>query len=631
MVRVLIKFSHGLGDVVQAGIILKHLRKYRPDWEITFRCGRGKHTAVTGLCHKVEHDQQEHPDESKFNTVLDILFYENYCRFTDRPNTKVTNCLHEVFGLSWDKDIGSYSVNIGTEAMNRACIYLTSIGCKIASATRSNAVILHYEGNTSTKKKNLLHWQAKEICERIIASGRVPVLLDWDGRSQLPDQKTIFCPKVGTDDIWGGFGSGDAETIAALIEQSEAYIGIDSGPGKIASATTTPTLICWMGHHPIQFHDLATNTVHLVPSDHRKIPPACDDPKIADWFEANYTFRTYDNETDLVTQTGKWLAEVLGNPPMKENIVTKKYVTPAGIGDTIWALLKIRSIHDSEEPIDILLSGDPSRHVDHRAIPFLKRFDFIRSVEVTDVQVLVDKDNAPTDALGRYRYVADGIRGNHYFLIPNAALEQGKRIEEWLPEYPVDWDIMNHFSWKDTERGTEVGKALSPFVAFYLGPESGTCDEGHNYGWLWEPKDWITLGKAMQDRGLNVAVIGADYDRSYWEKYVKDGVEEAGLHWIDLIGKFEIGETFSFLKEAKAVISYQCGLAIVSHYLGLNVCSWWRPDGLSGHPVRKVCFHNNMRSSFIRPGWEDRWYGALYKHELPGDLIAEMDRRGWIR
>ena len=43
-------------------------------------------------------------------------------------------------------------------------------------------------------------------------------------------------------DIWGGFGSGDAERVTALIAQASLFAGIDSGPQKCAGATDTPAI-----------------------------------------------------------------------------------------------------------------------------------------------------------------------------------------------------------------------------------------------------------------------------------------------------------------------------------------------------------------------------------------------------
>lgn len=70
--------------------------------------------------------------------------------------------------------------------------------------------------------------------------------------------------------LWQGLGTGDGETLAALIGQVELMVGIDSGPGHVAGATETPTLIAWVRHHPVQYYGLSPNVTHLVPRDHAR-------------------------------------------------------------------------------------------------------------------------------------------------------------------------------------------------------------------------------------------------------------------------------------------------------------------------------------------------------------------------
>jgi ADP-heptose:LPS heptosyltransferase len=626
VINLRINFPHGLGDCVQFSVVLKHLRKYRPDWRITVRCGRGKHTALVGLCHQVVHDQEPEP-RGPFERVVDVGFFENYNGYTDKPCSKITNTLMELFGLNYDENLGRYEIIVRPQTLHRAELYLSAIGVE-RSGARYKAVILHYEGNTSPGKKNLAHWQAKEICELVQKTGRVPIILDWDRRSPLPDQKTIFCPGQGSSDIWGGFGSGDAEMITALISLAEAYIGIDSGPGKAASATETPSLICWKSHHPIQFHDPAPNTVHLIPENWRTMTPVCDARGIAEYFEKHYLFATYEGEYGMVSRAQHWLLKALGCQDKLADVMGVTFVLPNGIGDVMWVLLKIRAIA-ADRPIDIIVSGRPGSDVDYRAVPFLKRFPFIRNVQVMDIPIL-SSPVCPTNTRGRYSYLADGIRGPHHFLVANAVLEDGRRIEEWQPQYPVDWKVIDEFDWRNTERGTKVGRSLFPFIAFYLGPERGNVDEGHNRGFLWEPKHWIVLGADLCRRGFKIAVVGADYDRSFWERYVRTGVQESGQHWIDLIGKFEIGECFAFLKEAKAFVSYQCGLGIVAHYLGVNVAMWWRPEGNSCHGERLVTFSERMATAWIRPEYQQRFMPLIYQRENPEDIVTEMERRKWL-
>jgi ADP-heptose:LPS heptosyltransferase len=629
--KILLRFSHGLGDVVQFVVVLKHLKKHRPDWQIDVRCGRGKHSALRGFCNAVWHDQEPEPPHKLYDTVADIGWYENYLHFGDRPNSKITNCLQEVFGLGWDRELARYEIKLSGDCRGKVANYLRSIGCREVAAEKYNAFVIHYEGNTSTWKKNLSHWQAKVLIDHALAAGRVPVLLDWDGRSPLADNKRVFRPPVGKGDIWGEFGSGDAETIAALIHMAEAFVGIDSGPGKCASATGTPSLSIWRDHSPVQFHDPCPTTMHLVPADWRSVPP-CEDNQVASFFEAHYRFRVYRGDGGMVDAAREWLSEVLRFERPKGAGVA--YAVPNGIGDILWVLHKIKAVA-AGGAIDLVLCGDMRREIDRRAIPFVKRFPFVRSATVLDVPVLdagYEEDEKKNDEKGRWRYLSDGEHNGFHYLVPNKVLEDGRRLEEWLPEHPIDWSVVDDFDWSGTERGDEVGRALSPFVAFYLGPESGNVDEGHNRGFLWEPKDWVTLAKSVSARDLKIVLVGAPYDMSYWDHYVKRGMEEAGVSCYNLIGKFEIGETMALLRRSQFFVSYQCGLGIFAHYLGKRVAMWWRPDGNSIHPKRLVAFDERMASAWTNPAFTSKgnYLPLLYLREKPDEVIALMEARGWF-
>ena len=343
--NVLLRFNHGLGDAVQFTVVLKHLRHFHPDWQIDVRSLRGKHSAFHELCRRSYHDQEAAPLGP--HRVFDIQWCENYNRYSDRPNSKITNCLEEVFHVPYRAELGRYQVNVGDGAKERAAQYLESIGCRAAGGSRAdasglcdtggalagasgccggryNAVVFHYQGNTSQHKKNLAHDTVAGWVELCLAAGYVPVILDWDRRSPLADQRRVFNPGVHAGDIWGRFGSGDAETITALIGAASAFVGIDSGPGKCASATETPALIAWTGHHPIQFHDPADNTVHLVPDNHCQIPPA-QNPGVADYFLKHYRHRTYapGREANLAAAGAEWLAGIMGTErrPAAEGLV----------------------------------------------------------------------------------------------------------------------------------------------------------------------------------------------------------------------------------------------------------------------------------------------------------------------
>lgn len=291
--RVLLDFSHGLGDAAQFTVILKHLAKYKPDWVVDVLAGRGKHSAFYGLCHAAYFPGMPRPDHSTYDEVKWVGWYENYNGYKDRPNSKVTNSLAEEFHIPYDAALGRYEIRITHTTREKVRDWLKAAGVEKIATHRHKAIVLHYEGNTSTDKKNIGHHYARAICEEVESRGFKTVLLDWDGRSPLPNGKSILNPGVGPGDLWGNFGSGDAETVAALIDECAGFIGIDSGPGKIASSTSTPTVIVWTGHSPLQFHDPAANTLHLVPEGFDGIPPISGDRERFTYFAKHYTHRTY--------------------------------------------------------------------------------------------------------------------------------------------------------------------------------------------------------------------------------------------------------------------------------------------------------------------------------------------------
>jgi hypothetical protein len=129
---------------------------------------------------------------------------------------------------------------------------------------------------------------------------------------------------------------------------------------------------------------------------------------------------------------------------------------------------------------------------------------------------------------------------------------------------------------------------------------------------------------------LRIALVGAGYDLSYWTSCVKPIVDYAGSKWLNLIGVFPIEHTFLFLTRCKLLVSYQCGLGIVLHYLGGRVVTWWRPDGDSAHSSRKLMFHNGMRNAWINPALKHNYCGLLYGEQTAEQVGQMVEEKGWV-
>ena len=290
--------GYGLGDGVQMSAVLRHIAKARPHWRIDYCAEEGKHQVGRGIVTNTFAYGQPNPSPHYDAEVL-ICLYDTWANWHDRPNTRVSSALHERFGLPWDPECGRYQVLVSEFARDQAKVLLHGISNSGAERDPSACVAVHYEGDSSPTKKNLTHAQARQICETIEHMGRRPIILDWRNKSALPFRR------ISIPSQWGR----DAEMVCAVISQCKAFVGIDSGPGKCASATDTPALIVWTGHHPAPFHDPAPNTTHLVPRGYHGLEPVCNDPGVIKWFEAHHNILTY--ERDPVKEVNKWLATVL--------------------------------------------------------------------------------------------------------------------------------------------------------------------------------------------------------------------------------------------------------------------------------------------------------------------------------
>jgi FkbM family methyltransferase len=250
-------------------------------------------------------------DRSNYDLFYALDWNECPRSFEDCPSTKAEHCLADVFGLRPIPRLCRYTIGPSPNSTEQAATWLRSV-CNTGpdSNGRFPAVLIHYQGNTSSDHKNLPHETIRAVCNDILDAGAVPVILDWDKRSPLPDGVRIHNPgtQVG---LWGGTGTGDAGALAALIEQSALMIGIDSGPLHVAGACTTPTIAVWTGHHPLHYFGHAPNVLHLVPPNHKTLLRG-DRAVGESYFEKCYRFRVF---SDLTADLRRTVRELLPGDP----------------------------------------------------------------------------------------------------------------------------------------------------------------------------------------------------------------------------------------------------------------------------------------------------------------------------
>src|SRR5262249_20861943 len=89
------------------------------------------------------------------------------------------------------------------------------------------------------------------------------------------------------------------------------FIGIDSGPCKIAFAVGCPTVAVWTGHHPLHYAD-RTEAVHLLPWNHEGMIRGSKEDGLR-FFQKHYQAVAYRN---VAPELGNQIAKKLGLNPM---------------------------------------------------------------------------------------------------------------------------------------------------------------------------------------------------------------------------------------------------------------------------------------------------------------------------
>lgn len=298
--------GYGLGDAVQMSSVLCHVAKYRPNWLVDFQAEEGRHCVGRGIVNGTTFEFGKNPNPDKnYDAEVEIYLYDTWANWHDRPNTRVSSCLHERFGMAWDQECSRYQINVRPEVAAEVQRRWTSFVPQIKHRNK-RVVAIHYKGDSSPIRKDLSDAQADSICQHILELGYTPLVIDWRYISSLCSNLDYGNTGCSVDSRqWGK----DAEYNCAVIRECAAFVGIDSGPSKCASSTDVPSLVVWTGHYPAAFHDPAENTTHLVPEEYTGCFPVVEDKIVVGWFEDNHNIRRYNH--DPMSEIKTWLTEVL--------------------------------------------------------------------------------------------------------------------------------------------------------------------------------------------------------------------------------------------------------------------------------------------------------------------------------
>lgn len=311
---------------------------------------------------------------------------------------------------------------------------------------------------------------------------------------------------------------------------------------------------------------------------------------------------------------------------------TLRIGVPPGIGDSLWAMTKVPAILEAEgaDSAHVVVADCPPL----RSKEFLEAFDFVSQVSYESLPLNHPghPHNVLPDGTWAYTLTRKNLGDLDWWLVPNWDLEHGSRLETWLPQFSIDWDIHKRFRFTAQAKHTAraMAKKMGPYAVFYLGPDRGNTTDGHNRGPMWSVADWVELTTALCEMGLqSLVVVGAEYDRPYADKVLPQ-IRGLPMDIVDAVGRWEIDETFKVCQGAKFVVSYQSGIGIFSVYLRVPTVLWWRPRNNSILPQAHLHFDEQMATAWAPPDMLEggTYQGLIYGRCTPQSVAEGLER--WI-
>jgi hypothetical protein len=288
---------------------------------------------------------------------------------------------------------------------------------------------------------------------------------------------------------------------------------------------------------------------------------------------------------------------------------------PSGIGDISWIYSKLHCAPPEFDFELFVADGWPHRSVEFcRMLPRVVRSDY-EDFNYKDILSFQRVNNITT---------FEGVATNGFgrtFISCNEHLEQGKRLEDWLPDLKTDFhypvvtmgdDMKTAFELINPKGGVDVGvRLIGVSAASYRGSEAWDT---------WRSPKWnrfMDLLQEVADKRLRFVLLGG-----FWD----DLTFALSKRWdaIELVGKTTIGQAYELHKLLDGYIGFSSGLGVLSTLLSRpTVMLWPRHQAelsTSWAPPEMLKEHSYIASQWVEPfevvnqieGWlKNRVLGGL--------------------
>ncbi len=575
-----LSFDHGLGDAVQATSLVRQLRRSRPSERIVIKCRPGQESLFLAAGSEIEMGGDDFEPIKWAEPSRSIGL--------DTPSTKLESCLLDEFLLQPDPEGCRYELSAPDEMIDRARAILGG-----------RCIFIQWYGSSLGSLKNLDETTVAEIASLATSCGLLPLIWNPDRIATPMLDKYRSCGEEIVREISRtptDAQAPDAMGLAALLAACDRIICIDSGPGIMSQALSNsgqgrPTLVVWTEHHPVHYACPSKDATHLVPDDHHRFIHQRQESG-AEFFEKNYTYRTYSEKGEIAGKVFAWISDSWHGS--EENRLASpssfggsgkcfQFIVPMGIGDVSWVYSKIRHLKSmtGRETILYCPAADaPKRGGD--LIELLPDVHWGGYIGDEDSQSVLSQSlpaNWPAK-MGTWEFLGSKYRRR---LAANMHLESGRKLDEWLPCLPTDYHYTIGIPGGCLSEADDVMKHSGPRpIAVYISGRDK--DEAIAGGWsLWKEQEWIDflvdVANTPEASGATFVFIGAEYDRDKTEA-VASAIEDAG-HGVRRVISRPLGVALECLRRCSYSFCYPSGIGILANVLrvpGVMLLPWSLAD-----------------------------------------------------
>jgi len=239
---------------------------------------------------------------------------------------------------------------------------------------------------------------------------------------------------------------------------------------------------------------------------------------------------------------------------------------PTGIGDFSWVYSKLASL---EIPVTIeVCAGGPARL--QPIAELLPRIERMYTGNIGYGELAVKQLPAETTRAQLMAWPA----GAPIPLSCNTHLENGNRVETWLPDIPT----YHHYPVLVSQQDIDQAKALVPFkdyVCIYASSKA-TCAT-----WTgWMGPQWVEFMNLFRDKiaPMSFVLIGAQWDVDLGVE-VQQCAAVAQIPFVNLVNLTRLGTALKIIKNSHYMVSFPSGMGIMSHVIR-QPCTMFYPSPL---------------------------------------------------